>query len=115
MRVKLVAVLQVWKIFMKSSFCLSVNMNAVIPLSSLRDYDYTAQHNIIEGHKFTQTLKYGLYEGVNSVKKHNYNMAKMMLLQQNKTKTKTTCFGLYRPSSGFYNFFVKELYIYVIY
>ena len=58
----------------------SVNMNAVIPLSSLRDYDYTAQHNIIEGHKFTQTLKYGLYEGVNSVKKHNYNMAKMMLL-----------------------------------
>jgi hypothetical protein len=31
--------------------------------------------------------------------KHNYNMAKMMLLQQNKTKN--YMFGLYRPSSGF--------------
>ena len=37
-------------------------------------------------------------------------MAKMMVFiaEQNK---KTTCFGLYRPSSGFDNFFVKESYI----
>jgi len=36
-------------------------------------------------------------------------MAKMMVFiaEQNKA----TCFGLYRPSSGFHNFFVKESYI----